>query len=405
MKTAIIHEWLVNYAGSERVLEQIIRLFPDSDLFCQVDFLHVDERWFVLGKKATTSFIQKLPGSRKHYRNYLPLMPFAVRRFDVSNYDVIISNSHSVAKGIRKRPGQLQICYCHTPMRYAWDLREQYLNESGLSSGIKGFIARTILDRIRTWDLKTSGQVDHFIANSRYISDRIQRSYGREAAVIYPPVDVNAFQLHEGKENYFLAVSRMVPYKKMDLIVEAFSENGLPLVVVGNGPDLEKVTKKAKKNIEFLGFLEGDALIEYMQKARAFVFAAEEDFGIVPVEAQACGTPVIAYGKGGVTESVIPLQGSGAGDQGSGNGGANRVGATLRGDPLRESPSREITPTGIFFHKQTPESLNEAVRTFEQNEEQFNPVAIRKNAERFSVERFQKEFKDYVNEKVCQFFK
>jgi glycosyltransferase involved in cell wall biosynthesis len=381
LKTAIVHEWLVNYAGSERVLEQIVRLFPDADIFCQVDFLAGKERGFILGKKATTSFIQKLPGSRNHYRNYLPLMPFAVRRFDVSEHDLIISNSHSVAKGIRKRPGQLQICYCHTPMRYAWDLRAQYLKESGLDSGPKGFLAKIILDRIRTWDLKTARQVDHFVANSRYIRDRIQRAYGRDAAVIYPPVDTRAFRPGEKKDNFFLAVSRMVPYKKMDLIVEAFAVNGLPLVVIGDGPDFEKVKEKAKKNIEFLGFLDGSALIDYMQRARAFVFAAEEDFGIVPVEAQACGTPVIAYGRGGVTETVIPLQVSGDGGQRSDNGA-----------------------TGIFFQEQTVPSVTDAVKKFIAVEDLFHPAEIRKNAERFSVERFQKEFKAFVNEKVAAFF-
>lgn len=380
MKTAIVHEWLVNYAGSERVLEQIVRLFPDADIFCQVDFLAEEERGFILGKKATTSFIQNLPGSRDRYRSYLPLMPFAVRRFDVSGHDLIISNSHSVAKGIKKRPGQLQICYCHTPMRYAWDLRAQYLKESGLDSGLKGFLAKIILDRIRTWDLKTARQVDHFVANSRYIRDRIQRAYNREATVIYPPVDIRAFRPGEKKDNFFLAVSRMVPYKKMDLIVEAFAENGLPLVVIGDGPDIEKVKTKAKKNIIFLGFLDGSALIDYMQKARAFVFAAEEDFGILPVEAQACGTPVIAFGKGGVTETVIPLQVSGAGGHTSDNGA-----------------------TGIFFQEQTVPSVIDAVRKFIAAGDSFNPLEIRKNAERFSVERFRKEFKAFVNEKVAAF--
>ncbi len=318
MKTAIIHEWLVNYAGSERVLEQIVKLYPEADLFCQVDFLSDSERGFILNKKAKTSFIQNLPFAKEKYRSYLPLMPFAVKSLDLSGYDLIISNSHSVAKGIEKHPSQLQICYCHTPMRYAWDLREQYLTESGLDSGIKGAIIKFILNRLRNWDYNTAQHVDHFIANSHYIRDRIRRAYGKEATVIYPPVDVDAFHLNERKENYFLAVSRMVPYKKMDLIVEAFSEIGLPLVVIGDGPDFEKVKNKAKKNIEFLGFQDDNVLKEYMQKARAFIFVAEEDFGIVPVEAQACGTPVIAFGKGGITETVIPLKGSGFRVRGSG---------------------------------------------------------------------------------------
>ena len=376
MKTAVIHEWLVNYAGSERVLEQIVKLYPEADLFCQVDFLTDKERGFILNKKTETSLIQNLPFAKKKYRNYLPLMPFAVRRFDVSAYDVIISNSHSVAKGVKKTPGQIQICYCHTPMRYAWDLREQYLNESGLNSGIKGVLTNFILNRLRNWDYRTAQQVDYFIANSHYIKDRIRRAYGREAKVIYPPVDVDSFYLNEKKDNYFLAVSRMVPYKKMDLIVEAFSEIGLPLIVIGDGPDFEKVKNKAKKNIGFLGYQKDNVLKEYMQKARAFIFAAEEDFGIVPVEAQACGTPVIAFGKGGVTETVIPLKGSGFRD-------------------LR-------SPTGIFFYEQTPAALIDALKRFDSAEDKFDPYEIRKNAERFSIERFRKEFREFMDEKILK---
>ncbi len=398
MKTAIIHEWLVNYAGSERVLEQIIRLYPDSDLFCQVDFLQNGERDFILNKTTTTSFIQNLPNAKSKYRNYLPLMPFAAGRFDVSGYDVIISNSHSVAKGVKKRPGQLQICYCHTPMRYAWDLKEQYLKESGLDSGIKGAAAGFILDRIKKWDYRTAQQVDHFIANSHYIKERIRRAYGKEAAVIYPPVDVNTFKLNEKKDDFFLAVSRMVPYKKMNLIVRAFTELGLPLVVIGDGPDFEKVKSRAKSNIKFLGFQKNEALIHYMQKARAFVFAAEEDFGIVPVEAQACGTPVIAYGKGGITETVVPLEQSAISNQQSA--------IISRGEALpRPFDGSETKPTGIFFYEQTPAALIDAVKRFEALENQFDPHEIRRNAERFGIEIFRKEFKKFLNQKIKEFFK
>ena len=383
MKIAVIHEWLVNYAGSERVLEQVVKLYPEADIFCQVDFLTDNERGFILNKKTKTSLIQNLPFAKKRYRDYLPLMPFAVRRFDVSGYDVIVSNSHSVAKGVKKTPGQLQICYCHTPMRYAWDLREQYLNETGLNSGIKGAAVKSVLTRLRNWDYNTAQQVDHFIANSHYIRDRIRRAYGREATVIYPPVDVHSFHLHEKKDKYFLSVSRMVPYKKMDLIVEAFSRTGLPLVVIGDGPDFVKVKSMAGKNIEFLGFQNENVLKGYMQKARAFIFAAEEDFGIVPVEAQACGTPVIAFGRGGVTETVIPLKSSGFGVQGSG--------------------FRDLTPsTGLFFYEQTPAALVEALKRFEAVEDKFDPREIRKNAERFSIERFRREFREFVEGKIAE---
>ena len=375
-KIAVIHEWLVNYAGSERVLEQIINLFPDSDLFCQVDFLSENEKGFILNKKAHTSFIQCLPFAKEKYRSYLPLMPFAVRRFDLSGHDVIISNSHSIAKGVKKNSRQLQICYCHTPMRYAWDLRDQYLKESGLDSGIKGALAKFILERLRKWDYNTAQQVDFFIANSNYIKDRIKRAYNREAEVIYPPVDIENFKLREQKDDFYLTVSRMVPYKKVDLIVEAFSGTGQPLVVIGDGPDFSKVKSRARSNIEFLGYQEDNVLTDYMQRAKAFIFAAEEDFGIVPVEAQACGTPVIAFGRGGVTESVIPVQNS-----------------------------TDASPTGIFFDEQSPASLIDAVKRFESLSDKFDPHEIRKNAERFGIERFRHELEEFISKKIDEFFK
>jgi glycosyltransferase involved in cell wall biosynthesis len=386
LKTAIIHEWLVTYVGSERVVEQIIKLYPDADFFCLFDFLPHDERDFLNNRKIHTSFIQKLPFTRKLYRNYLPLMPLAIERFNLSEYDLLISSSHAVAKGIRKTPHQIHICYCHTPMRYVWDLRDQYLEESGLNRGIKGLVIKTILNHLKKWDISSSKRVDYFIANSHYIKERIKRAYGREATVIYPPVDIEKFQIYEKKEDFFLTVSRMVPYKKVDLIVEAFSQIGLPLIVIGDGPDFEKVKNKAKKNIEFLGYQERNVLIQYMQKARAFVFAAEEDFGIVPVEAQACGTPVIAYGHGGVRETIVPIQ--------------NTDDRTQRVDSRWQSiknRDQKTEPTGIFFYEQTKESLIKAVRRFMEVEDKFNPWIIRKNAERFDVERFKREFKEFVN--------
>ncbi|MBI4825089.1 MAG: glycosyltransferase family 4 protein [Nitrospirae bacterium] len=375
LRTAVIHDWLVTYAGSERLLEQVLKLYPDADLFSLVDFLPEEDRVFLSGKKAQTSFIQHLPMAKNKYRNYLPLMPCAIERFDLSEYELILSSSHAVAKGVRKKPNQLHICYCHTPMRYAWDLQEQYLKESKLDKGIKGALVKKILKRIREWDYATAKNVDHFIANSHYIKDRIKRNYGRDADVIYPPVDVDAFHVGYEREGFYLTASRMVPYKKMDLIVEAFSEMGKELVVIGDGPDFEKVRLKAKGNVKLLGYQRSDILNEYMRKAKAFVFAAEEDFGIVPVEAQACGTPVIAYGKGGAVETVSPLTDKG------------------------------VHPTGIFFHEQTPEALIDAVKMFEANEKIFDPDEIRKNSERFSVERFLNEYREFVESKAREFFK
>lgn len=362
MKTAIVHDWLVTYAGAERVLEQIIDLYPDSDLFSLIDFLPEDKRFFIKNKKVKTTFIQYLPFAKKKYRSYLPLFPSAIESFDLSDYDLIISSSHCVAKGVRKNKEQKHICYFHTPIRYVWDLRRQYLSEAGLDRGIKNVIANIILDYIKNWDLKTVNRVDYAVCNSNYIKERIKRIYGIEAKVIYPPVNIDKFESYNKKENFYLTASRMVPYKKIPLIVEAFSK--MPekrLVVIGDGPEFEKVKKVAGKNIEILGYQPDEVLKDYLKKARAFVFAAEEDFGIIPVEAQACGTPVIAYGKGGATETVVDGK------------------------------------TGLFFYKQNIDSIIDAVNKFEKIADSLNPDEIRKNAERFSISRFKSEFSIFVN--------
>ena len=382
MKIAVIHDWLVTYAGAERVLEQILILYPGGDLYSLIDFLPIDERYHILGKKAQTSFIQKLPFARANYRNYLPIMPFTIERFDLSQYDLILSSSHAVAKGVRTRPGQLHICYCHTPMRYAWDLREQYLVESGLDRGAKGLLSRWILGHIRKWDFATSDRISHFIANSAYIADRIKRCYGRDSTVIYPPVDVDAYSLHEDKDDFYLTASRMVPYKKTDLIVDAFST--MPdkrLVVIGDGPHFDKVKGRAGRNVELIGYQPASKMKDYYQKAKAFIYAAEEDFGIVTVEAQACGTPVIAFGRGGSLETIIPLKLTEIKDQ-----------------------KAEKEPTGVFFYEQNVDALKNAILMFEKNQDKFDGKCIRKNALRFSVERFRKEFKNFVDKTIDQRF-
>jgi glycosyltransferase involved in cell wall biosynthesis len=364
MKIAIVHEWLVTYAGSERALEQIVKLYPDADLFSLIDFLPDGERGFILNKKVNTSFMQNLPSAKKRYRSYLPLMPFAIRRFDMSPYDLIISSSHAVAKGVKTKPGQLHVCYCYTPMRYAWDLHDQYLEETGLDKGIKGVAAKAVLSYIRKWDYKVSKQVDHYIAISDYISERIKRTYGRDSTVIYPPVDINGAEPYAKKDDFYLAVSRMVPYKKMDLIVEAFSK--MPdkkLIVIGDGSDLNKVKAKATDNIDLLGYQPKDTLKDYMKRAKAFIFAADEDFGIVTIEAQSFGTPVIAYGKGGSLETVLENE------------------------------------TGIFFNEQSVNSLVKAVKRFE-SECNFDYNRIRKNSERFAIDRFRQEFRDFIYQKT-----
>ncbi len=393
MKLAIVHEWLVNYAGSEKVLEQIIKLYPETDLYSIIDFLPCTERGFLSNKEARTSFIQHLPMAKSGYRAYLTLMPFAIKQFDLSEYDVIISSSHASAKAVRKRPEQLHICYCHTPMRYIWDLQSQYLRETGLDKGIRGTIVKLFLNRLRKWDVSTSKGVNHFISNSYYIKDRIKRAYGRDAKVIYPPVDIDNLEVNDKRDDFFITVSRMVPYKRVDIIVEAFARIGMPLIVVGEGPELRRIKRHARKNIEFMGYLKDDVLRMYMQRARAFVYVAEEDFGIAPVEAQACGTPVIAFGKGGVTETVIPFD--------------KLEVKTENVEPKTldfELATCDLSPTGIFFYEQTPQALIEAVKRFESIEHKFNPYEIRKNAKRFSIERFKMEFKEFVDERIEEFF-
>lgn len=365
MKVAVVCDWLVVYAGAERVLEQILRIYPKADVFCLVDFISAEKRGFLLHKKTHTSFIQNLPKARSKYRSYLPLMPLAIEQLDVTGYDLVISSSHAVAKGIMTGPNQIHISYVHSPIRYAWDLQHQYLHEAGLEKGLKGWLAKVILHYIRMWDYRTANGVDHFIANSKFIARRIKKVYGREAEVIYPPVDVDAYQMCEQKEDFYLTASRMVPYKKIKLIVEAFNE--MPdktLVVIGDGPEFAKTKAIAGANIELMGYQSFEVLKEKMQKAKAFVFAAEEDFGITPVEAQACGTPVIAYCRGGALETVCGLDSD--------------------------------KPTGVFFKEQNVANIVEAVNMFEKNEGMITAENCRENAERFGTKHFVKEFRSFV---------
>ncbi|HCD7943394.1 TPA: glycosyltransferase [Klebsiella michiganensis] len=299
-------------------------------------------------------------------------MPLAIEQLDVSKHDIILSSSHAVAKGILTGPDQLHISYVHSPIRYAWDLQHQYLREAGLSKGLKATLARWLLHKIRIWDCRTANGVDHFIANSQFIARRIKKVYGRKADVIYPAVDVERFALQTNKQDYYMTASRMVPYKRMDLIVEAFSHMPTKrLVVIGDGPEMNKIKSKATNNIEILGYQPNDVMQKYMSEAKAFVFAAEEDFGITPVEAQACGTPVIAYGKGGALETIISIE--------------------------------KEDPTGLFFYKQDVESLVEAISKFELSRDSILPENCRANALKFSAERFREEIKHYVEQKWKDF--
>lgn len=368
----IVTDWLVTYAGAERVVKEFIDLYPTAELYSVIDFLNDEARKQLNNKQAKTTFIQNLPFSRTNYQKYLPLMPLAIEQLDVTSHDVVLSSSHAVAKGVLTGPDQLHLSYVHSPIRYAWDLQHQYLRESFLNKGIKGTLAKILLHKMRIWDYRTANGVDHFIANSKFIARRIKKVYGRDADVIYPPVDVERFTLNENKENYYFTASRLVPYKRIDLIVEAFSH--MPdkkLLVIGDGSEMNKIKSKASKNIEILGYQPNSVMQEHMKNAKAFVFAAEEDFGITPVEAQACGTPVIAYGKGGALETVRPL-------------GQNSA-------------------TGLFFGKQGVTSIVEAVNKFEISISELQPADCRSNALKFSAQRFKDEMGRYIENKWLEF--
>jgi len=371
MKIAIVHDWLVTYAGAERVLAGLIETWPDADLFAVIDFLSDEDRASLGGKRATTTFIQQLPKAKTHYQKYLPLMPLAIEQLDMSAYDLVISSSHAVAKGVLTGPNQLHISYVHSPIRYAWDLQHQYLHEASLDRGLKAKLARMLLHYMRMWDQRTASGVDEFIANSHFIGRRINKSYRRESTVIYPPVDTRNFTLYAEKEDFYLTASRLVPYKRIPMIVEAFSR--MPdkkLIVIGAGPEMDKARELASPNVTLMGYQNFAVLLHHMQRARAFVFAAEEDFGIAPIEAQACGTPVIAFGRGGVLE-------------------------TVRGIDHPE-------PTGVFYDEQTAESLIAAIGEFEAQAHHIFPDACRASAERFSTERFRQEIKAFVETRVLE---
>ncbi|MEP6762754.1 MAG: glycosyltransferase [Gemmatimonadaceae bacterium] len=365
-RMAIVHEWLVVPGGSELVLKEMISVFPEADVFCLIDKLSDVDREMLNVGHPRTSWLQHIPGVAKHYRAMLPLMTTAVEFLDLSAYDLVISNSHAVAKGVRVRNDALHICHCYSPMRYAWDLREQYLSEARLNLGIKGWLANKLLDRLKTWDLNASRRVGEFISISEFIAERVQRSYNRESTVIYPPVDTDFFST-DGKQRdvAYVAASRLVSYKRIAAIVEAFRE--LPdkqLIVIGDGPERDRVRRAAGSNVILMGWQTREVIRETLRRARAFVFAAEEDFGILPVEAQACGAPVIAYSVGGALETVS-------------ESGTNR--------------------TGMFFNDPSPSGIAAAVRAFE-TQPAPTAEACRMNAERFSVERFHREFRAFVSE-------
>jgi glycosyltransferase involved in cell wall biosynthesis len=368
-KIAIVQDWFTTFAGSEKVVEQLLQLYPQAELFSLIDFLPQKDRAFFGDKAVHTSFLQKMPLAQKYYRFYLPLMPLAIEQIDLSGYELIISSCHAVSKGVLTGPEQLHISYIHTPMRYAWDMQDEYL--SGLGA-VQAALARLVLHYIRSWDAVAANRPDRLITNSKFIARRIQKTYRRKADVIYPPVDTDYFMLADKqKEDFYLCASRLVSYKRVDLIAQTFQN--MPdkkLVIIGDGEDAQKIKRLCGPNITWLGYQPAEVLRDYMQRCRAFVFAAKEDFGIMPLEAQACGTAVIAYSAGGVSETVTPPSGAGA--------------------------AVNLDPTGILYPDQTVAAIQAAVEAFEQDPGRFKAAACRRNAERFSNHRFRDEIHRFV---------
>jgi len=371
MKVAIVQEWLVTVGGSDKVVKAILDTFPDADIYTLVARKEVCDELGIPWSRVHTSFIQRMPLGTKKHRAYLPLFPLAIEQFDLRGYDVIISSSHCVAKGVLTKADQLHVCYCHSPIRYCWDMYNEYLEESHLDKGLKSWLVRAMLHPIRKFDAIAGSRPDYYVSNSDYVGQRIRKTYRRTATTIHPNIDISRFELCGEKQDYYLASSRLVAYKKIDVIIEAF--NRMPdkkLVVIGGGPNLEAYRKLAKENVAVMGYQPFDVLKEKMQHAKAFVFAADEDFGMIPIEAESCGTPVIAYGHGGSLETV------------------------------------KDGKTGMFFHKQTPEAVIEAVKKFEaMGEQPFAPEDCRKWAEGFSEERFRREIREFVEEKYEAFKK
>jgi glycosyltransferase involved in cell wall biosynthesis len=377
---ALIHENYYTYGGAEKVVESLTNIDPTWDHFSLTDHASASLHSTVLkDRKPQTSFIQSLPFSKSKFRHYFPLFPYAIESFDLRKYDLILSSSASVAKGCLVHSDQLHICYMHSPVRYAWDLYFQYLESAGLRYGFKGTIAKFALHHLRNWDIASSMRPDVLIANSNYIARRIQKIYRRPSKVIYPPVDTTRFQASESSSNYYVTSSRFVPYKKIDLIAEAFSNMGKKLVIIGDGPDKEKIKQKASKVVEFTGYLPDQEMISVIAQARAYVFAACEDFGIAPVEAQACGIPVIAYGVGGASESIRGL--------------------------LENEVVNPQYHTGVFFQEQSVSAISDAVSRFEAQESSFLKTTIIANADRFSKKRFESEMSEFISDIYADFLK
>jgi glycosyltransferase involved in cell wall biosynthesis len=370
-RVAVVHDWLVDFAGSERALAEILRCLPQADLFALVDHMPADQRTAFGTRRARTSFLQGMPGVAKHLSWYLPLMPIAIEQFDLTGYDLVISSSHAVAKGVIVSPDALHLSYVYSPMRYAWDLQFEYLRAEGAERGLKSLLLRCLLHRLRIWDHRSAAGVDHYAADSAFVARRIAKAYRRQAEVIYAPVDTEFFTPGAERDGTYVAVSRLVGYKRVDLLVEAFRE--LPqrrLMVIGEGPEYARLKAAAGSNVELLGRLPAQALRERLRRARAFVFGAVEDYGIAPIEAMACGTPVIALRRGGVAETVAGLDAA--------------------------------APTGVFFEEQSAPSIAAAIRAFEDNAHRISAAACRERAEQYSATRFRAGFMAFVERRYAE---
>jgi len=356
-KVAIVCDWLTDMGGAERVILALHKLYPNAPIYTSIynrvnlpQFSEADVR---------TSFLQSMPGAKHRHQRYLAQMPLAFESFDLDDYDVVISSSHSCAKGVITKPDTLHVSYCHSPPRYLWDGSHQYVNEYPWPKILKKTLIPSILHHLRIWDRAAADRVDLYVANSHYVASRIEKYYRHDSRVIHPPVELQPFEVVE-KDDYYLAVGRLIPYKRFDLIVQAFNELKRPLKIVGVGNQLKKLQKLASSNVEFLGMVSEESLHSYYKYAKALIFPQVEDFGITPLEAMGAGCPVIAYGAGGALETVKDKE------------------------------------SGLFFDEQTVESLGEAVRTFEAMH--FDPAVVRAQAEKFDSEVFAREFADFVDD-------
>lgn len=375
LQIAIVHYWLVAQRGGERVVEAIAEMYPRADIFTLV----VDRTSLgasLQSHKITSSFLQKIPGARHHYQKFLPLFPLALEHFRLDDYDLVISSESGPAKGVLTSQHTCHICYCHSPMRYLWDMHHQYRTNSGMGKFSRALFSLSA-HYVRMWDVAAASRVDYFIANSKNVASRIRKHYRREAEVIYPPVNISAGYLSEKIQDYYLVVSQLVGYKRVDLAIEACNRLKRPLRIIGDGKEYPRLHRLAGPTIEFLGFLPDQALGEHYAHCRALLFPGEEDFGIVPVEAQSYGRPVIAYGRGGVLETVNGLS---------------------PGDTLAAGRA-----TGVFFPKQTVESVMEAILRFESTENDFRPEGIRDQVQQFDTSRFHAEMKNFINAKWSGF--